>query len=171
MTCSKRIGWYSLALSCWVALWLLVDLSLVRAQDQPTMPEPSPSTISSSQTPTYTWDQLSSLSDQLLQSSNDLVNSAVTLNQKLDQLQLYLSESTTALQASVALRKQEEAAAQQTIQAASNSKLWWERSALVIGGAFVGYLIDKWPGAGIGAASGAVADAGLEIAFSFKLKL
>ena len=168
MKCSRNTGRGFWARSCLLALLLLAASSWAVAQDQPTSPPPPPDTTLSSQTPTYTWDQLSSLSDQLLQSSNDLVNSAVTLNQKLDQLQLYLSESTTALQASVALRKQEEAAAQAQVKSALNRSLWWQRGLFLVGGGFVGYLVDGWKGALYGVGGAATIDAGIEI-FSIHL--
>ena len=69
------------------------------------------------------------------------------------------------------MRKQEALAAQVTFQAARNAGIWWQRTALVVAGGFVGYLVDKWPGAAIGAGAGAATDAGFEIASLIKLKL
>ncbi len=171
MTCSKRIGWYSLALSCWVVLWLLVDLCLVGAQDQPTSPPPPPDTTSSSPPTMMSWDDLEALSGQLSAKANDLLNQAQDLNQQLAQLQSSLTESTTLLAQSLAMRKQEALAAQAQVRSALNRSLWWQRSALVVGGGFVGYLVDGWKGAAIGTAGGAVADSGLEIAFAIRIKL
>ena len=159
------------ARSCLLALCLLAASSWAVAQDQPTSPPPPPSITPSEQPTTSTSDQLSNLSDQLSLQVNNLIQQVTTLKQQLGESQSSLTESVMSLQSLQKLRVQEEAAAQAQVRSALNRSLWWQRSALVVGGGFVGYLVDGWKGAAIGAAGGAVADAGLEVVFSIRLKL
>jgi hypothetical protein len=75
------------------------------------------------------------------------------------------------LELSKKLKLQEATAASQAIRAAQNSGLWWQRGACVAAGAFAGYLVDKWPGSGWGAAAGLVVDAGLEVSGLVRIRL
>jgi TolA-binding protein len=156
---------------CLLALLLLVASAWAVAQDQPTSLPLSPDTIHSAPLTTNTLGTLSGLLDQLSQKVSDLQAQVTTLNQQSDQLQSWLTASETALELSKKLRQEEAQAASQAIQAARNSGLWWKRACLVLAGAGVGYAVDKWTGAAIGAGSGAVVDAGMEIAFAIKVKL
>jgi hypothetical protein len=117
------------------------------------------------------WDSLEAASVELSNRASDLVPQVVDLNSQLGKLQSSLSDSVTLLAQSLAMRKQEALAAQAAVQAARNSGLWWQRVTLVTAGAFAGYLIDKWPGAAIGAGSGAIVDAGMEVVASIRIKL
>jgi hypothetical protein len=66
------------------------------------------------------------------------------------------------------MRKQEALAAQEAVKAAYNRSLWWRRACFLLAGAGVGYAVDTWKGAGLGAAAGLALDGGLEI---FKIRL
>lgn len=156
---------------CLLALCLLAASSWAVAQDQPTSPPPQPDTTLSSQPTMPSWDDLDSLSAQLSAKASDLVPQVVDLNSQLGQLQSSLLDSTTLLAQSLAMRKQEALAAQAQVKSALNRSLWWQRSGLVVAGAFAGYLANKWPGSGWGAAAGLVVDAGLEILGSIRIRL
>ena len=168
---SRSTGWFTLALFFWAGLYSLVACYSVGAQDQPTSQPPSPDTTVSSQPTMPSWDDLDNLSATLSQKASDLVPQVVDLNSQLGQLQRSLLDSTTAFQQSLSMRKQEALAAQAAIRAALNRSLWWQRACLVLAGAGIGYAVDKWPGAAIGAGSGAVVDAGLEISAAIRIKL
>ena len=167
----NKTGCGSWARCSLLALWLLAAIAWAGAQDAPTTPPPSPSTTASSSPTMPSWDDLDKASAELSQKANDLVNQATDLNSQLEQLQSLLTQSQTLYTQSQSMRQQEEAAAQATIQAARNSGLWWERACLTFAGGFAGYLIDKWPGAAVGAGAGIATDAALELAPLFKIKL
>ena len=117
------------------------------------------------------WDDLEAASVELSNRASDLVPQVVDLNSQLGKLQSSLSDSVTLLAQSLAMRKQEALAAQVAVKSALNRSLWWQRSGLVVAGAFGGYLANKWPGSGWGAAAGLVVDAGLEVLGSIRIKL
>jgi hypothetical protein len=117
------------------------------------------------------WDDLEAASAELSSKASDLVPQVVDLNSQLGKLQSSLLDCTTLLAQSLSMRKQEALAAQGAVKSALNRSLWWQRSALVVGGAFAGYLAYKWPGSGYGAAAGAAIDAVLEISGAIRIKL
>ena len=158
-------GFLSLFLS--LALLALVGISTVGAQDQPISSPPSPSITPSSPPTMMSWDDLEQASQVLSQKANDLVPQVVDLNSQLGQLQSSLAGCTTLLAQSLAMRKQEALAAQAAVKSALNKGLWYQRALFTVGGAFLGYLVDKWPGAAIGAGSGLFLDGGLEL---FKIR-
>jgi hypothetical protein len=168
----RKIGWFPLALFCWAGLWLLVASYSVGAQDAPIVTPSSLSTQDSSQPTMPSWDSLEAASAELSQRANDLVPQVVDLNSQLGQLQSSLTDSTTLLAQSLAMRKLEAQAAQGAVRAALNRSLWWQRLGLVATGALGGYIIyTKAPGALYGAAVGALVDAGAEILGSIRIKL
>ena len=171
MTRLRSLGKRWLYLSLALALFSLPGIYSAAAQDQPTSQPPSPSITDSSQPTMPSWDDLDNLSATLSQKASDLVPQVVDLNSQLGQLQSSLLDSTTLLAQSLAMRKQEALAAQDSIKSALNRSLWWQRACLVLAGAGIGYAVDKWPGAAIGAGSGAVVDAGLEISAAIRIKL
>ena len=166
-----RSGSFTLALFLWAGVYLLVASYSARAQDQPTSPPQPPDTTASNQPTMPSWDSLEQASGQLSQLANDLVPQVVDLNSQLGKLQSSLLDSTTLLAQPLAMRKQEALAAQDSIKAALNRSLWWQRLGLVSAGGFIGYVAGGWKGAAIGAGAGAAADAGLEIALAVRIKL
>jgi 16S rRNA G1207 methylase RsmC len=148
---------------CLLALLLLVASAWAVAQDQPTSEQPSQSTTVLSPPTMLSWDDLDQASAALSQKASDLVPQVVDLNSQLGKLQSSLLDSTTLLAQSLAMRKQEALAAQAAVKTALNKSLWYQRTAFTVVGAFSGYLINKWPGSAIGAASGLAIDGGLEL--------
>jgi len=167
----RRIGNGFLALLCLLALLLLVGIGSAAAQETPSS-TPLSQPITSSEQPTMlSWDDLERLSGELSSKANDLIPQVVDLNSQLGKLQSSLLASTTLLSQSLDMRKSEAQAAGKAVKAALNRSNWWMRAAFVFTGAGVGYVIDGWKGAAYGASVGVVADAGVEIAVSFHLRL
>jgi hypothetical protein len=124
------------------------------------------------------WDDLVKASEELSNKAAELPNLAADsrilsedLRAQVGKLQSSLSDSVTLLQQSLDMRKSEAEAAGKSVKAALNRSYWWQRSALVLGGGFVGYVVDGWRGAAYGAGAGAATDAVLEISATIRLKL
>ena len=152
-------------------------LSWAGAQDQPTSPPPQPSTTDSSQPTMPSWDSLEQASAELSSKAAELPNLAEDsrtqsedLKAQAVKLQSLLTDSTTLLARSLDMRKQEAQAAQVAIKSSLNRSDWWQRFALVAGGALTGSLIDKAPGALYGAGAGALVDLVLEVSGLFRIK-
>lgn len=146
------------------AVFLFGGLTWVGAQATPTSEAPLPMPALLNPDGTVNWQALDQASQQIWHSAQTQAQTQSDLSSSLEGLQKQYTKLLSSIQAT-------DQAKDKVVHAALNKYLWWQRVTLVTAGAFMGYLIDKWPGAAIGAGSGAVVDAGLEISAAIKVRL